>query len=180
MVMTDPTQGEGVVAALPEPVHFPYGSHYFDGSTSARPDDAPWLEWAGPGTYYKLLHLDADTGFMVFLLKLDPGIPGVVHKHYGAAMGYVLEGDWGYADRWFTKGTFFKEAGQLSHGPDVGPEGSVVLAFGFGPITFFDDDGGILGIVDQHMMYERAKAAGAADQIVFQRPPSSYVGKTSG
>lgn len=88
MVMTDPTQGEGVVAALPEPVHFPYGSHYFDGSTSARPDDAPWLEWAGPGTYYKLLHLDADTGFMVFLLKLDPGIPGVVHKHYGAAMGF--------------------------------------------------------------------------------------------
>lgn len=153
-----------------------FGTHHFDGSTSVDPEEMPWLEWAGPGTYYKLLHLDADSGFMVFLLRLDPGIPPAVHKHYGAAMGLVLEGDWGYEDRWFRSGMFFKEAGQLSHSPDVGRSGSVMLAFGNGPITFHAADGSVVGIVDHHLMYERAAAAGAADHIVFDRPPSTYVG----
>lgn len=71
---------------------------------------------------------------------------------------------------------FFKEAGQLSHSPDVGPQGSVMLAFGFGPITFHTEDGSVLGVVDHHLMYERAAAAGAADHIVFDRPPSTHVG----
>ena len=163
----------------PPPVESAYGKIHFDGSTQADPTDMPWLEWAGPGTYYKLLHLDADSGLSIYLLKVDPGVPPVPHKHHGAAIGWNLAGGWGYSDRWFPANTFFKEAGALAHAPLVGEEGFVMLAFGFGPIVFYDEQGNILTILDQHALYERAEAAGCADHIVFNRPPSTFVGGLS-
>jgi 2,4'-dihydroxyacetophenone dioxygenase len=153
-----------------EPITTAIGTAYPDGSTVVRGNDIPWTPWAGPGTWYKLFYIDPDTGFMSFLLKVDANTPGGNHKHYGAAMGYVLEGKWGYSDREFRSGDFFKEGGAVTHAPVTGDEGTIMVAYGFGPIAFFDEEGTQLGVVDAHWMYETARANGAADHIQLARP----------
>ena len=58
------------------------------------------------------------------------------------------------------------EAGGINHQPFTGPNGVTMLAFIFGPIGGFDDDGNLAGMLDIEWHYETAKANGAADHIL--------------
>jgi 2,4'-dihydroxyacetophenone dioxygenase len=153
-------------SSSPEVVQFPFGAHYSDGSIITRADEIPWTPWGMPGTWFKLLDVNDDFGWMVFLLKVDAGTPATMHKHFSAANAFTLEGWWGYEGRVVKAGQFIKEAGGISHAPMVGPEGTVMLAFGFGPVGGLDDDGNLVGAIDIDWMYNAAMANGAADHIV--------------
>ena len=166
------TVPEQTTSAPPEPepspgaVHARYGTTFADGSELVHAADIPWTPWGMPGTSFKLLHLDDDTGLMVFLLRVEPGTVAALHKHFGAAHAFTLSGWWGYADRYVRAGEYLKEAGGVSHMPLVGPEGTTMLAFGFGPIAGIGEDGSVLGVIDNDWMHEAARANGAADHIV--------------
>ncbi len=149
----------------PGAVHARYGTTFADGSELVHAEDIPWTPWGMPGTSFKLLHLDDDTALMVFVLRVDPGTVAAVHKHFGAAHAFTLSGWWGYEDRYVRAGEYLKEAGGITHMPVVGPEGTTMLAFGFGPIAGLAEDGSLLGVIDNDWMYEAARANGAADHI---------------
>jgi 2,4'-dihydroxyacetophenone dioxygenase len=77
-----------------------------------------------------------------------------------------LDGGFGYEHGAVFKGDFMCEAGGITHKPVTGEEGVLMLGVMFGPLGGCDDDGNIVGVVDNDWHYEAAKANGAADHIV--------------
>lgn len=154
----DPVPSPGAIRAT-------YGTTFADGSELVNAGDIPWTPWGMPGTHFKLLHVDDNTSMMVFLLRVEPGTVAALHKHYGAAHAFTLQGWWGYDDRYVAEGEYIKEAGGITHMPVVSPEGTTMLAFGFGPIAGVDEDGVVQGVIDIDWMVEAARANGAADHI---------------
>ena len=140
---------------------------YPDGSLSVRAKKLPWTPWGMPGTSFKLLHCDDVSSLLVILLKVDPGTIAGMHKHFGAAHAYIVEGGFGYEHGEVFAGDYMIEADAITHQRFTGANGLVML----GPIGGFDDAGNLAGVLDIEWHYQAAKANGAADHIV--RKPSA-------
>jgi 2,4'-dihydroxyacetophenone dioxygenase len=140
--------------------------NYPDGSLIVRAAHLPWTPWGMPGTQFKLLHCDDATGLLVILLKVQPGTVAGVHKHFGAAHAFIVEGGFGYEHGEVYAGDYLVEAGGITHQPFTGPNGLVLLGFMFGPLGGFDDKGQLAGVLDIDWHYNAAKANGAADHIM--------------
>jgi 2,4'-dihydroxyacetophenone dioxygenase len=138
---------------------------YPDGSLIVRAKEIPWTPWGMPGTQFKLLHCDDASSLLVILLKVEPGTVAGVHKHFGAAHAYILEGGFGYEHGEAFAGDYLVEAGGITHQPFTGPKGLLLLGFMFGPIGGFDDAGNLVGMLDIDWHYQAAKANGAAGHI---------------
>jgi 2,4'-dihydroxyacetophenone dioxygenase len=138
---------------------------YPDGSLIVRSKHIPWTPWGMPGTHFKLLHCDDASSLLVILLKVEPGTVAGVHKHFGAAHAYILQGGFGYEHGEVFEGDYMVEAGGITHQPFTGPEGLLLLGFMFGPIGGFDDAGNLAGVLDIEWHYETARANGAAGHI---------------
>ena len=138
---------------------------YPDGSTIVRAKEIPWTPWGMAGTHFKLLHCDDASSMLVILLKVEPGTVAGVHKHFGAAHAYILEGGFGYEHGEVFEGDYLIEGGGITHQPFTGPGGCVMLGVMFGPLGGFDDAGNLAGVLDIEWHYQTAKANGAADHI---------------
>src|SRR6266542_3435120 len=69
---------------------------YLVGSTSGivHSQDMPWVSQPGiEGSEIKLLRTIPETGGMVFLLRIQPGVKGPMHKHFASAEYFVLQGN---------------------------------------------------------------------------------------
>ena len=110
----------------------------------------PWLPWAMPGTHFKLLHADPDSGRFSLLIKFDPGVVAPMHLHVGAVEGYMLEGGFHYHDQpdlRFDAGTYLYESAGAQHQP-VSPQGAVMFAVFHGPVEGLDANGQVSGRID--------------------------------
>jgi hypothetical protein len=128
------------------------------------PGTIPWTPWGMPKTFYKLLHIDEASGRFTFLLKVEPDVVAVMHKHLGEAEAYILEGEFGYGAERGEAGWYAYEAGGAVHIPDT-RTGMLIFAISHGPIMGFNPDGSIAGVMDVEWMYETARANGAAGHI---------------
>jgi 2,4'-dihydroxyacetophenone dioxygenase len=137
-----------------------------DGSLIVRAKEIPWTPWGMPGTSFKLLHCDDATSLLVILLKVEPGTVASVHKHFGAAHAYILQGGFGYEHGEVFEGDYLVEAGGIVHQPFTGPNGLILLGFMFGPLGGMDEQGNLAGVLDIDWHYQTAKANGAAGHIV--------------
>jgi hypothetical protein len=137
-----------------------------DGSLIVRAKEIPWTPWGMPGTSFKLLQCDDAASLLVILLKVEPGTVASVHKHFGAAHAYILQGGFGYEHGEAFEGDYLVEAGGITHQPFTGPNGLILLGFMFGPLGGMDEQGNLVGVLDIDWHYKTAKANGAADHIV--------------
>jgi len=128
------------------------------------PATLPWTPWGMPRTFFKLLHIDEASGRFTFLLKVEPDVAAVLHKHLGEAEGYILQGEFGYGEERGGTGWYAYEAGGATHLPTT-RTGLLIFAVSHGPIVGYNPDGSIGGIMDVEWMYEAAKANGAAAHI---------------
>jgi 2,4'-dihydroxyacetophenone dioxygenase len=140
--------------------------NYPDGSLIVRAKSLPWTPWGMPGTQFKLLHCDDALSLLVILLKVEPGTEAGVHKHFGAAHAFILEGGFGYEHGEVYAGDYLIEAGGITHQPFTGPNGLILLGFMFGPLGGMDEHGQLAGMLDIDWHYNAAKANGAADHIL--------------
>ena len=140
-----------------------------DGSTIVRAKQLKWTPWGMPGTQFKLLHCDDATGLLVILLKVDPGTVAGVHKHFGAAHAYILQGGFGYDHGEAFEGDYLVEGGGIVHQPFTGSGGVTMLGFMFGPLGGMDEQNNLVGVLDIDWHYNAAKANGAADHILRRR-----------
>ena len=140
-----------------------------DGSTIVRARQLKWTPWGMPGTQFKLLHCDDATGLLVILLKVDPGTVAGVHKHFGAAHAYILQGGFGYDHGEAFEGDYLVEGGGIVHQPFTGSGGVTMLGFMFGPLGGMDEQNNLVGVLDIDWHYNAAKANGAADHILRRR-----------
>ena len=66
-----------------------------------------------------------------------PGTVAGVHKHFGAAHAYIVEGGFGYEHGEVFAGDYMVEAGGITHQPFTGPNGLILLGFIWGGSFFF-------------------------------------------
>ena len=130
---------------------------YPDGSLIVRSKEIPWTPWGMPGTQFKLLHCDDASSLLVILLKVEPGTVAGVHKHFGAAHAYIVEGGFGYEHGEVFAGDYMVEAGGVTHTPYSHPDGAVLLGFMHGVVQGFNPDGTIAGVVDVDWYIDAAK-----------------------
>ena len=139
--------------------------NYPDGSLIVRSREIPWTPWGMPGTQFKLLHCDDASSLLVILLKVEPGTVAGVHKHFGAAHAYILEGGFGYEHgEVFPATTWSRPAASRTSLSPV-PTACCCWVCMFGPIGGFDDNGNLAGVLDIEWHYQAALANGAAGHI---------------
>ncbi|MBL4852883.1 MAG: 2,4'-dihydroxyacetophenone dioxygenase family protein [Robiginitomaculum sp.] len=128
-----------------------------------------WIPWVMEGTWFKLLKVDTKTGGWTMMLKVDPDNDAPVHGHVGAIEGIILEGEFGYGDDRGSALHFTWEPAGAVHKPDS-PNGFTMFAITHGPLVGYNDDGTIAAVIDGKLMYEMAKAEGAADHVDAKFP----------
>lgn len=114
------------------------------------PQHLPWIPWAMPDSYFKLLSADPGSGRFSLMIRLEKGCVSPRHRHVGAVEGLVLEGGFHYIEspeERFTAGTYLLEPAGCVHQP-VSPEGAVMFAVFHGPVEGIDAEGRLTGRVD--------------------------------
>jgi quercetin dioxygenase-like cupin family protein len=138
---------------------------------AVQANDLPWVDWAMPGSKFKLLHADPKTGFFTLMIKFEKGVTAPVHRHIGTVEGYMLEGGFHYADDpsiRFTAGSYLFEADGAVHQP-VSPDGALMFAVFHGPVEGLDEAGNVTGRVGWRWHVETWNAAGGNFQC--EMPP---------
>jgi 2,4'-dihydroxyacetophenone dioxygenase len=133
-----------------------------DGSMMVRAGQLPWTPWAMPGTQFKLLYINRAIQMTVLLLKVDPGTVASVHRHFGDAHAFILDGGFGYEHGQVFEGDYIVEAGGITHQPITGDEGVTMFAFFFGGLGGIAEDGSLAGVLDCDWHLEVARGNNAA------------------
>jgi quercetin dioxygenase-like cupin family protein len=124
---------------------------YLVGSVSGiiHSQDMPWVSQPGiEGSEIKLLRTIPETGGMVFLLRIQPGVKGPMHKHFASAEYYVLQGSVTFGDERLGPGSYAYELGGFRHTEDAPDEEVVMLFITHGPLQIINDDGSRGIVVD--------------------------------
>jgi anti-sigma factor ChrR (cupin superfamily) len=124
---------------------------YLVGSTSGiiHSQDMPWVSQPGiEGSEIKLLRTIPETGGMVFLLRIQPGVKGPRHKHFASAEYFVLKGSATFGTERISEGSYAYERGGFQHTEDPPDEEVVMLFITHGPLQIFNEDGSRGIVVD--------------------------------
>ena len=100
--------------------------HRDDGYYSIDTGSMPWLPSKHPGTSYKTLRFDRDSGAGTILLRMDPGASYPAHRHTGGEEVYVLSGDLRMGKEVHRAGAFVYSPPGSVHSPRT-EEGCVLL-----------------------------------------------------
>ncbi|MEL7029608.1 MAG: 2,4'-dihydroxyacetophenone dioxygenase family protein [Pseudomonadota bacterium] len=140
-----------------------------DASASVMMDVSriPWCEFALPGTFFKPLHLNDDAGAATFILRIPAGGAAEAHKHLAAVEAYVISGSFSYPDEGSVgPGDYVFEPGGIVHEPHAdGGEDLILFVVAHGPVQGVNADGSPGGVIDNDVIYEFAKAGGAAGHL---------------
>lgn len=135
------------------------------------PEGIPWSPWVMPGTEFKLLNINPITGGFSLMMRVSANNDAPIHGHIGSVEGVILKGGFSYQDDHGRAGDYVHEQGGINHKPNTGPDGMEMFAVVHAPLCGYKEDGSIEGVVDAKLMYQLAKANGAADHIA---PPDHW------
>jgi anti-sigma factor ChrR (cupin superfamily) len=124
---------------------------YIIGSKSGiiHSQDMPWISQPGiEGSEIKLLRTIPETGGMVFLLRIQAGVVGPMHKHFASAEYFVLQGSVTFGTEHLSEGSYAYELGGFKHSEDAPTEEVVMLFITHGPLQVINEDGSRGVVVD--------------------------------
>ena len=124
---------------------------YIVGSQSGiiHSQDMPWVSQPGiEGSEIKLLRTIPETGGMVFLLRIQPGVKGPMHKHFASAEYFVLSGSVSFGTEHLSAGSYAYELGGFRHSEDAPDEEVTMLFITHGPLQVINEDGSRGVVVD--------------------------------
>jgi anti-sigma factor ChrR (cupin superfamily) len=121
-----------------------------------------WAPFALPGTFFKALHLDDDSGRATFLLKVPAGCRTDMHKHLAAVEAFVVQGGFSYPDEGSVRtGDYVFEPGGVAHEPAPdGEEDLILFVVAHGAVQGIEPDGSPGGVIDNDVIYALAREAG--------------------
>ncbi|MGH7899500.1 MAG: cupin domain-containing protein [Candidatus Binatia bacterium] len=117
---------------------------YIDGPASGirHSQDMPWIPFPGiEGSHFKLLRLDRETDGGIFLLRIQPGVRGPLHKHFGSVEYYNLEGTLDFGKVKMGPGSYAYELGGFKHSEEPPTEETITLFIVHGPLQAYQPDG---------------------------------------
>lgn len=126
------------------------------------------MEWnsLGDGAKFKLLRYSAESGVWVILLHMDAGGTFQPHRHHGAGDFFMTKGTMHYTDKVAVAGDYGYEAMGAFHDATHVTEETELLFIGYGPLSFFDEQGKISFILDGEML--SAIASGELQKSITQ------------
>eukprot|EP01084_Bolivina_argentea_P214081 363500_1 len=115
----------------------------------AKGGDLPWIRERnhGNGTHLKLLHVDPSKHMFIAILRVEPGVVGQTHRHYGNVYDYTLKGKYAFKE---FEDKQISEAGDLTTDDSGYPhtlynpsddEDCEILFWCYGALEFLNDDG---------------------------------------
>lgn len=135
---------------------------YIDGAASGirQSEEMPWVPFPGiEGSDFKLLRLDRETDGGIFLLRIQPGCKGPMHKHFGSVEYFNLKGTLSFGDERIVPGTYAYELGGFKHSEEPPEEGETITLFiVHGPLQAYLPDGTpgrVLGVTAMAQIQER-------------------------
>ena len=105
---------------------------YIDGATSGvrHSEDMPWVPFPGiEGSDYKLLRLNRENDGGIFLLRIQPGCKGQMHKHFGSVEYYNLKGTLSFGDETIVPDSYAYELGGFKHSEQPPEDGETITLF---------------------------------------------------
>ena len=151
---------------------------FSDRAVIVRTSRLPWMPWAAPGTYCKVLHTDMSHAKTTLLIKVDPSTALGVHKHLGDAEAYMLEGDFTYEHGGAGAGDYLCEKGGVRHVPVTGDKGLVLFGMNYGSLHGEDDAGNLLGVIDNEFYFSVAVANGCQGHLAAEAATRNLVAST--
>lgn len=141
------------------------------GSIMVNTEKIPWLPFPLKGTFFKPLHLDDEQGKATILLRVPAGQGAEMHRHLAAVEAYVVQGSFSYEGEGTVRtGDYVYEPGGMVHEPIAsGPEDLILFVVSQGPVVGVGQDGGLLGIIDNDLIYDLAKAGNAHHHLKRNR-----------
>lgn len=130
---------------------------YLIGSASGivHSQDMPWVPLPGiEGQDIKLLRTIPETGGMIFLYRILPGVAGPRHKHFASAEYFVLKGKATFGTEVISAGSYAYELGGFQHTEDAPDEEIVMLFITHGPLQVINEDGSRGMVVDTDSILE--------------------------
>jgi hypothetical protein len=135
---------------------------YIDGPVSGirHSEDMPWIPFPGiEGSDFKLLRLDRETDGGIFLLRIQPGVKGPMHKHYGSVEYFNLKGTLSFGTDRIEPGSYAYELGGFKHSEEPPLDGETITLFiVHGPLQTYLPDGApgpMLGVTAMARVQER-------------------------
>lgn len=144
---------------------------YIDGAVSGirHSEDMPWVPFPGiEGSDYKLLRLNRENDGGIFLLRIQPGCRGPMHKHFGSVEYFNLKGTLSFGDETIVPGSYAYELGGFKHSEEPPEDGETITLFiVHGPLQTYLEDGTpgrVLGLTAMANLQERylVQKAGSA------------------
>ena len=129
-----------------------------------RSTELPWIPME-PGTAFKLLRLDAETGVWNALVRMEAGAAFGPHQHVGPAEFFVLQGALHYRGGIAREGDYGYEPPGVEHHSTTCREETLFTFTVHGPMAYLHADGTVAWTldaafiqrhVDAHLAQERA------------------------
>ena len=152
---------------------------FSDGAVIVRTQRLPWMPWAAPGTYCKVLHMDMSHAKTTLMIKVDPNTPLGEHQHLGDAEAYLLEGDFVYEHGGGAAGDYLCEQGGIAHVPKTGDKGLVLFGMNYGTLHGFDEKGQLAGVIDNAFYYGIAEQHGLHGHLPASARTRNLIGATA-
>ncbi|HEX9772128.1 MAG TPA: cupin domain-containing protein [Steroidobacteraceae bacterium] len=144
------------MSALPQSVPTAHGKSYL--SVMVNADRIAWIPFVLPGTFWKPLYLDDDSGGATFLLKVPLGHSAAKHKHFAYVEAYVVQGGFSYPNEGaVAQGDYIREPGGAVHEPvSEGTEDLILFVVARSGIQGVNPDGSLGSVLDNDVLYECA------------------------
>jgi anti-sigma factor ChrR (cupin superfamily) len=142
---------------------------YIDGPATGirHSEEMPWIPFPGiEGSHFKLLRLIRETDGGIFLLRVQPGVKGPLHKHFGSVEYFNIKGTMTFGKTKIVPGSYAYEMGGFKHSEDPPQDGETITLFiVHGPLQAYDEEGKpgrVLGATAMAKLQERYLAEQAA------------------
>jgi anti-sigma factor ChrR (cupin superfamily) len=139
------------------------------GARMVDTDQIPWTEFPFPGVRFKLLNIDDHNDALTMILYVDAGIQTPIHKHLGAVEVYTISGRWRYQEGEIGPGGYAYEPNGVIHEPESETDLEMFIV-AHGPVMNYDEEGNIVGIVDNDVLYDLARANNAIGHLPTRYP----------
>ena len=112
-----------------------------------RSTQLPWIPME-PGTWFKLLRLDEETGIWSALVRMEAGASFGPHQHLGPAEFFVLQGALHYRGGVACEGDYGYEPTGVEHHSTTCHEETLFTFTVYGPMAYLRPDGSTSWVLD--------------------------------
>jgi len=119
------------------------------------PEEVSWAPMS-PGMEQRIIHARPEEGFLVNVVRAQPGVISVLHRHLGPGHGYTISGKWGHDPKCeYLPGHYIFETPGVPHRFYNGTGVTELIFVNHGSLEVLDQEtGDVVALMTQESMIE--------------------------